>query len=118
MGFPGHLKEKLLPILVSRAVIFFFIMGLLTLFLYAIGTVQGFIDSTQLSLLRLYVILGIFLTIFSAAGIVVDLRRFLTAKKNRYLLRAVGYFFLAVFGISTVLAVMFIITISAGNIGS
>ena len=117
MGFPGHLKEKLLPILVSRTAIFFFIMCLLTLFLYAVGTVQGFIDTTQLALLRLYAILGTFLVSSSICGLILDFRRFLRAKRARYLVRAAGYFLLVLFGICTVLAVLFIVTLSGGNGG-
>ena len=117
MGFPAYLKEKLLPILVSRTVVFLFVMGILTLFLYGVGTVQGFIDTTQLALLRLYVVLGIFLTIFSAAGIIIDLRRFINMKKKRYLIRAGIYLVLVIFGIFTVLAVIFILTLSGGNAG-
>ena len=115
MAFPRYLKEKLLPILASRMVIFFFLMCLLTLFLYAAGTVQGFIDSTQLSLLRLYVILGIFLTAASACGMLLELRRFFKVKTRRYLFQAGLYLFFVFFGAATVLTAMFIITVSGGN---
>ena len=118
MFFPRNVKEKLLPILVNRTVLFFFFLCLLTLFLYVVGTVQGFIDSTQLSLLKLYAVLGIFLTAASVYGMAVDLGRFVKAKKIRYLLRAGGYLFLVVFGAATVLAVMVIVTLSGGNAGS
>jgi hypothetical protein len=118
MGFPWIRKEKLLPILVSRAVVFFLSMSVLTLFLYAAGTVQGFIDSTQIVLLRLYVILGISLSVFSFAGMILNLRRFFILKKPRYLFRAGGYLLLVVFGIVTVLLSLFIIAISGGNAGS
>ena len=115
MIFPLYKKENFLPVLVSRTVIFFFLMCLLTLFLYAVGTIQGFIDSTQLSLLRLYGVLGIFLTVTSVYGTILFLRRFFTIKKKRYLFRAGGYLFLTIFGVATVLTVMFIVTVSAGN---
>ena len=109
------LRKKLQYILVSRVVIFFFVMCLLTLFLYAAGTVQGFTDSTQLSLLSLYMVLGIFLTSTSFYGVLLNLRRFLLDKRTRYLLRTFGYILLALFGVVTVLAVVFILTISKGN---
>jgi len=109
------LKEKLFPILVNRTVLFFFLMCLLTLFLYLAGTSQGFIDSTQLNLLKLYSILGIFLTFTSASGVVVDLSRMARTKKAGYLFRAGGYLFLMVFGTVTVLAAIAIIAISGGN---
>jgi hypothetical protein len=115
MGFLRFDKEKLLPILISRTVIFFFLMCLLTLLLFAAGTVQGFVDSTLLLLLKLYVILGIFLSFASISGFILGLGRFLKNKKVRYLLRTIAYFFLALFAAITVLAVIFIITVSGGN---
>ena len=108
-------KEKLLSLLVSRLAIFFFLMCLLTLFLYAAGTIQDFIDSTQLFLLNLYFILGIFLTIASVSGLALDLGRFSKTKKNRYILRAGGYMLLVIFGAVTVLIVSAITAISRGN---
>jgi len=117
MNFPRNFREKLLPILVSRTVIFFLVLCLLTLFLYAAGTVQGFIDSTQLALLSVYVILGIFLTITSIGGVVINLGRFFRNRRARYLFRAGGYMFLIIFGAATVLGIMFIISVASGNSG-
>jgi len=108
-------KEKFLYLLVNRLAIFFFLMCLLTLFLYAAGTTQDFIDSTQLLLLNLHFILGIFLTIASVSGLLLDLNRFSLTKKKRYLLRAGGYVFLVVFGVVTILAASAITAISGGT---
>jgi len=113
MGFFRFSKERLLPILINRTALFFFIMSVLTLFLYTVGTVQEFTDTTQFTLLALYSVLGIFLTITAISGIVLDLGRFISAKKGRYLLRAGGYLFLVIFGIVTVLAVMAIMALSS-----
>ena len=110
-------REKLFPILINRTVIFFFLMCLLTLAVYAAGTVQGFIDTTQHFLLTVYVVLGIFLTFTSIGGVAVNLRRFFKRKRARYLIRAGGYMLLIIFGSITVLAVMFIITVASGNSG-
>ena len=115
MKFTGLSKEKLLYLLVNRLAVFFFLMCLLTLFLYTAGTVQDFIDSTQLFLLNLYFVLGIFLTIASVSGLLLDLNRFFRTKKTRYLLRAGGYVFLVIFGVVTVLAASAITAISGGN---
>jgi len=117
MNFSINLKEKLLPVLVSRTVIFFFVMCLLILFLYAAGTVQGFIDSTQLFLLSVYIVFGIFLTVSSAGGLGINLVRYIKIRKIRYLFRAGGYMLLMIFGSATVLAIMFIITVASGNSG-
>ena len=115
MNFSRFPKDKLLPILVNRTAIFFFIMCLLTLSLYLAGTVQEFIDATQFVLLRCYAAFGIFLAIISASGIVIDLYRFLKTKKGRYILRAGGYGFFIIFGTITVLAAMAILAISDGE---
>ena len=115
MDLSRRLKEKLLYILVNRIVLFFFIMCLLTLSLYIAGTIQNFIDSTQLSLLKLYEVLGIFLMVTSFCGIVLNIDRFVKIKMIRYLLRSGGYLLLVVFSIATVLLVMTIIAISGGS---
>jgi len=115
MNFHRYIKEKLLPILASRTVIFLFFMCLLTLFLYIAGTVQEFTDSTQLALLRLYVVLGIFLTVLSVCGMAINLWRLFKLKKHRYIFRAGRYMLLLVFGAATVLGALFIIAVSGGN---
>ena len=118
MKFSLYLKEKLLPTLVNRTVIFFFLMCLFTLFLYFAGTIQGFVDSTQLGLLKVAVVLGIFLTVTSVYSMIFVLMRLFKLKKVRYLLRAGVYMLVAIFGAATVLAALFITTVSGGNTGS
>jgi len=115
MAFSENFKDKLLPILISRISIFLFLMCLLSLFLYAAGTVQGFIDTTQISLLSLYVVLGILLALTSISGVVISLIRFKKSRKIRYLFRTGGYMLLMIFGSATILAIMFIITLASGN---
>ena len=115
MNFWRFPKEKLIPILINRTAIFFFLMCLLTIFLYAAGTAQGFIDSTQLALLRLYLVLGVFLCTSSVFGIFLEIIRVIRQKLLRYLFRALGYLFLLAFGASTVMAVLFIIALSEGT---
>ena len=114
MIFSVNSKEKLLYILVNRTAIFLFLLCLLALFLYAAGTRQGFVDSTQIFLLNLSFILGIFLAIASIPGLILDLGRLLKTRKSRYLFRAAGYVLLAVFGAAVTLAVSVITAISAG----
>ena len=118
MDFSRYKIERLLPLLINKTAIFFFLMCLLTIFLYAAGTSQGFIDSTQLSLLRLYVILGIFCMTASVFGMFLELSRIIKRKSPRYLLRAGGYAFLLVFAIVTVMAALFIIALSEGNMAA
>ena len=116
MDFTKIPKERLIPLLVNRITVFFFIMCLLTMFLYAAGTVQDFVDSTQISLLNLYSVLAIILTAASVFGVIMDLFRFAKAKKGRYLLRAGGYLSLVIFSVVSVVIVAAIIAISSGNI--
>lgn len=116
MNFSHISKEKLLYILVNRTVIFFFLMCLLTLFLYAAGTSQVFIDSTQLALLKLCESLGIFLMVTSACGMALDVGRFIKTRRKRYALRAGGYALLVIFAAAEVFAVMTIAAFSLGGL--
>ena len=116
MDFYQRLKEKILPILINRTAIFFFVICIFILFLYAAGTVQGFVDSTQISLLSFYMVSGISLAFASLAGMLINIGIVIKIRKTRYILRATAYFFLIVFALVTVLAVMAIIAISEGNI--
>ncbi|MCL2007986.1 MAG: hypothetical protein FWG77_07860 [Treponema sp.] len=113
---PYRLKERILPILINRTSISFFIICLFTLFLYAAGTAQGFIDSTQFTLLSFYVIAGIFLGFSALAGFIINMGRLIKNKKKSYFFRACGYLFLVIFSIITILIVMAILAISEGNI--
>ena len=111
--FPGM---RILPAIVSRTVIFLFFMCLLTIFLYVAGTNQGFIDSTQFAFLNIYLVLGIFLTLSSLLGLFLNLEQFVRFRRLNNITRAGGYIILIIFGSVTVLAAMFIITMSSGNI--
>ena len=115
MNFLKYRKEKLLPILVNRASIFFLLMCILTFSFYAAGNTQDFLDSTQLFLLRLYVILGTFLITSSFFGAILEIIRVFREKKIRYFLRASAYILMLIFGIISIMAVLFIIALSQGN---
>jgi len=110
------LNEKLLSILISRAALFFLLLSLITLFLYGVGTAQGFTDSTQFAFIQLYVALGIFLGVISLCGLFVEVGRFITSKEVRYLFRAGGYIVLIAFAIVTSFGALFILAIAEGNI--
>ena len=118
MDFTGYKIERLLPILINKTAIFLFLMCILTIFLYVAGTSQGFIDSTQLFLLRLYVIMGIFLMTASVFGMFLELSRVIKRKSPRYFLRAGGYLLLLVFATITVMASLFVIALSEGNMAT
>jgi hypothetical protein len=71
----------------------------LTLFLYILGTAQGFMDDTQFILLRLTTILGVLLAVSSILGLLLDLAFFLGNRKLRYLGGIFFHVFLGVFGL-------------------
>ena len=115
MDFFRFAKEKLLPLLVSRTVFFFLAASLFTLILYAVGTAREFVDSTQLSMLKLCSVSGIFLITASVYGAAFHLEKFIRTRKALCLLKTCGYLILAVFGAVIVASAMLIITISGGN---
>ena len=117
MRLSPYLKKKLPVLLISRTVIFLFIMCLLSLLLYTAGTMQGFTDSTQLTLLGLAAVLGAFLAISSAGGMIFSLIRFFRLKTPGNFLKVLAYTVLVVFGAASVFAAMVVITIAGGNAG-
>ena len=108
-------KKPILALLVKRTVFFFFIMCVLTVFLYGIGTVREFMDATQALLLRLAAVFGFLLAVGSVYGIGVDLWFILYKGKYRYFLGIGAYALLVIFGIIVAAAATFIVVISGGN---
>ena len=89
-------------------------MCFLTVFIYFLGTIQGFMDTTLFMLLELAVVLGILLVISSLLGIILDLTLLLSIKKIRYLNRIFLHIFFMIFGGSMSLVGSFINIISQG----
>jgi hypothetical protein len=116
MKTPEYLDNKLFPLLVSRAVFFFLVMCLLTVFLYVVGTAQGFMDDTQLFLLRLGVALGILLALGALYGMVLDLLLFSRRKQPGRILGAGVYALLGILGGIIAASALFIISTAGGNI--
>ena len=108
------LHSKIPVILTNRISLFFFLIGLFTAFLYALGTVQGFMDDTQFILLRLAGILGILLTTSSFVGIILDFVFYLSKKKFHYLGTLLLHTFYGIFGLILAYAASFILVISGG----
>ena len=113
-----QLRGKFLTVAVNRIVILFFLLCLLTAFLYFLGTGQGFMTSTQYMLLRLTSFFGLFLALSSVFGFIVDFIYFAKKKKIRYLVSMFCYFLSGIIGGTTALTAFFIIIVSAGNSGS
>jgi hypothetical protein len=116
MKLPKPPDSKLFPLLVNRAVVFFLIMCFISLFLYIIGTVQGFMDDTQLFLLRIGAGMSILLVLSSLYGLVLDLALFFRGKRPRFILGACAYALLGVLGGVIAVSASFIISASGGNI--
>jgi hypothetical protein len=108
-------KKPILAILVKRTALFFFVMCLLTVFIYGIGTVQEFMDITQLFLLRLSALLGIFLAVASFYGIILDFWLALYNRKFRYAGGAGAYMLLGIFGALIAGFSVFIAAAAGGN---
>jgi O-antigen ligase len=83
--------------------------------LYAVGTGQGFRDSTQLSLLGLTTVLGVLLVVASVYGIIMDGCFLIRRKRVRFLLGALGYLFLGFLGTVAALGAALIMVIAGGN---
>ncbi len=107
--------KPLIVLLVKRAVVLLFGLCLLCVFLYGVGTVQGFLDSTQIALLRAASGLGLLLGIGAAYGIALDVGISATLKSPRFLLGAGGYLFLSLVGIIIAGIASFILVAISGN---
>jgi hypothetical protein len=108
-------RKTVIETLVKRTVIFFFGMCLLTIFLYGIGTAQGFMDITQVLILRLIIFFGLFLGVGPVYGIILTLWLTRKGMKARYIRGMGAYLFLALFGILAALVAAFILVTTEGN---
>jgi hypothetical protein len=109
------LKKPFIAILVKRAVLFFFFLCVLTVYLYGIGTAQEFMDRTQLLLLRLSVTLGLSLAVGSIYGIILNVWFSVHHKKYRFLGGAGLYIVLGIFGAAIATLAAFIMVAAGGN---
>jgi hypothetical protein len=111
----GPKKKPVIAILVKRTVLFFFFLSALTVFLYAIGTAQEFMDRTQLLLLHMAVILGLCLAMDSLFGVILNLWFFVHNRKPQFFRSAGIYLITGAFGAVMAMAAAFIIVASGGN---
>ncbi|MDR3335394.1 MAG: hypothetical protein LBT13_11010 [Treponema sp.] len=107
-------KKPMSAILIKQVVSFCLGMCVLTLFLYGIGTAQEFMDKTQLILLRLTSILGLFLGAGSLYGILVNCR-LLFRGKVRYIGGIGVYMMLGLFGMAVAAVSVFLVVVAGGN---
>jgi len=91
-------------------------MCLLSGFFYLFVTNQGFLDETQLLLLRFAALLGFLLIISSVIGFLMDLIILIKTKKIRYFLNCFLFLFFIIIGALTAFLAYFIIIFSQGNV--
>jgi len=91
-------QKPLIILLVKRVVLFLAFINLLLVFLYAIGTAQIFLDSTQLNLLRWASSMGLLLFIGALYGFILDIYGAIRFKSARFLLGSLAYLSLSVLG--------------------
>jgi hypothetical protein len=108
-------KKPVIAILVKRAILFFFFLCALTVFLYGIGTAQEFMDRTQLMLLRLSVVFGLSLAVGSLYGIALNCWFVFYDRKYRFFAGAGVYILLGLFGAAIATVAAFIIVATGGN---
>ncbi|GHU46685.1 hypothetical protein FACS1894200_00740 [Spirochaetia bacterium] len=114
------LKFSVIKMLIKRTVLFFFALCLFSLFLYGIGSAQGFMDSTLLLLLRFAILMAIFLSVGSIYGLAMNLFlffRFRGSNKAPYFIEMGGYMLLGLFGALVATTGILIITALRGNVG-
>jgi heme/copper-type cytochrome/quinol oxidase subunit 3 len=109
-------RKRIIFTLFKGAALFFFGLCLLSLFLYAAGTRQGFTDAAQLLLLRLSRLLGLALSVCSAWGMICCVFPKFRDSRFRWILWAGACLLLCAFGAAVNLLTSFIIAASEGNI--
>ena len=103
-------RKPFIIILVKRTISFFLGICILLLFLYGVGNSQGFIDSTQIKLLRGIIIAGFFLGVASVYAIFLNI--WLTFYKKKPYVKDIAYYIIiGIFGFVIAGLATFILTI-------
>ncbi|MDR2419584.1 MAG: hypothetical protein LBD79_11115 [Treponema sp.] len=113
-------KKPIIALLVKRTVSFFFAICILSFFLYGIGIVQGFMDTTQSNLLRLSVIFGLFLGVGALYGIVLDCVLLVQGTNSAHGIKHYAgdigaYIVVGLFGFALAAVAAFILVVAEGN---
>jgi hypothetical protein len=112
----GFVRNKpLIAMLVKRTVSFFFGICMLLVFLYGVGTAQEFMDITQLILLRLSAVFGLFLGVGSIYGIILSVSLGVHGSNLRYLGDVGGYVLMGALGVVVSVLAIFILVVAEGN---
>jgi len=108
-------KKALVVLLLNRTVVFLFLMNLLAVYLYAVGTAQGFMDATQCMLLRLISLLGMILGISALYAFLLEIVLLIRVRSPWYLAGAGVYFLLGSLGAGLSLLSSFVLAATAGS---
>jgi hypothetical protein len=122
-------EKRMFPVFLKAAALFAFFLSLFTAAFYAVGTAREFTDKTQLFLLRLLSVLGLFLAFVSVYGIAYKgfhfflffgkLKRLNNTAKNgkfRFLPGICLYLILGAFGILLAVFASFVSVMAGGNV--
>jgi hypothetical protein len=109
------IKKPILAILVRRAVLFFFFLCVMAVYLYGIGTAQEFMDRTQLMLLRVSLVLGLSLGLSSLYGLGMSVWLIIHKRKSQFLGSIGLYIVMGLFGAAIAVAAAFIMAAAGGN---
>jgi hypothetical protein len=123
-------KNPLLLMLIRRGVIFLALMSFFSVFLYGLGTRQGFTDASQFLLIRLSAVFGILLFCAALCGFALNLAFFLRFRFGKipgpvYAVSGGGHFHffqnlcfytgMMIAGLAAALVMAFILAITNGN---
>jgi len=109
-------RKPLIVLLVKRTVLFLSVVCALIIFLYAIGTVQEFLDSTQIGLLRAASSLGLLVAAGAAYGCVLDVWAAVALRNRRFLLGSGAYLLTAALGLAAAAFASGLLAVIAGNL--
>jgi len=107
--------KPLLGKLIKWTVLAILFVTLAALGLYVIGSYRKVSDESQLTLVRFCLGTSMLLIISAIYGFILDLYYAVRRKKASYLVGALGYMLIMVFGASTALGAAFIIGAVGGN---
>ena len=111
MKITRPMKKPVLALLIKRTVSFFFALCLMIIFLYCVGTLRGFMDSTQLRLLRMAARVGLFLWVGAGYGVALDCY-LLSRGESRYIPSLISYIIVGAFGMAVALFSAFILVLT------
>jgi hypothetical protein len=113
--FSRPIDKPLVLLLVRRGVFFLGTLCFLSGFLYALGTRQGFMDRTQILLLRLLAVLGMLLVTGTVFGIIVQVVFMILQKRPVFFGNLVWFLFFGLLGLIAALGAAFILILAGGN---